>query len=150
MAILIWHVVHLVFGNFNYSSYYYLLLFCFLWYCLCVSGIHFYVCAMPWLFFCSLQWVSAHSWVMLVCVIGISENWAYTGNTVHFARIPFLDSLGLYFWIPISMYFLLLWFFVHNLNFQSFTFFVLNVPCSSKHSWNFFRCHRIGISLYSV
>lgn len=51
-----------------------------------------------------LQWISTHPWVMLICTISLSKNWAYSGNIVHLACISFLDSLRLYFWIPTGMY----------------------------------------------
>ena len=57
-----------------------------------------YVC--PSLFdkcdFGFVQWVSTHSWVLLICSICISKNWAYTCYIVHIACFPFMDSLGLY------------------------------------------------------
>lgn len=51
-----------------------------------------------------LQWISADSWVMLICAVSVSETWAYKGNSFDFTCISFMDSVGLYFWIPLGMY----------------------------------------------
>jgi len=51
-----------------------------------------------------LQWISAHTWVMLIRVISFPTNWAHTCNTLYIACLLVLDSLGLYIWITIGRY----------------------------------------------
>lgn len=52
---------------------------------------------------CLLQWVSTHSWVVLICAISISKNWAHSGDIVYIACFPFMDTVGIYFWISLGM-----------------------------------------------
>lgn len=55
-----------------------------------------------------LQWISTHTWVMLIRVIGIPKDWAHTCYTVHIACLLIMDSLGLYIWITIGRFCFLL------------------------------------------
>lgn len=65
------------------------------------------VCSLLLRILCSwLQWISTHSWVMLICTISISKNGAYQGYTGHIACFPFVDSSRLYLWISTGLNFI--------------------------------------------
>lgn len=80
-------------------------------------------------FGCS-QWVSTHPWVMLICAISLPTNRAYSGNTLHFTCFSFLDSVGLYFWIPLGMWFLMLLHYLLTPSVFTFCILLLNVCCA--------------------
>jgi hypothetical protein len=55
-----------------------------------------------------LQRISTHTWVMLICAIGIPKGWADTCHTIYIACLLIMDPLGLYIWITVGRFIFLL------------------------------------------
>lgn len=100
-----------------------------------------------------MQWVSAHSWVMLICTFCIPKVRAYSSNSCYIACFLIMDPTWLYIWIPPGRIFLKRLFFAYSIWCLSnlwLTSRIFYTCCSWKLYWISFQWRHTETSLSNV